>query len=156
MFEIILNKQEHDLAKYIGRGRQKAAEQKNYRNFNQCGANDEQLHINGACGELAFCKFFKIYPESCLDVFGDRGRYDAWLTDFGGIDVKTTSNMRGWLNVEFHKRKYPADYYALMMGRDNRYMYSGMISKKDLFTEKNLKDVGNGYFYSVHHSILEL
>ena len=32
----------------------------------------------------------------------------------------------------------------------------GMISKKDLFTEQNLKDVGNGYFYSVHHSILEL
>mgnify|MGYP003138676974 CR=1 FL=1 len=154
MEEIVLNKQEHELAKYIGKGRQTTAENQRLINYNQCGKDDSWLHVNGACGELAFSKLFKIYPHSFLDNFGTKSPYDVWIPEIGGIDVKTTENMRGYLSVEFHKKNYPADHYALMMGKYNRFLYAGMITKEQLFCEENLKDVGNGPFYSVSHSVL--
>jgi len=152
--KVILNNQEVALATWIGKGRQATAEKRNLRNLNQCGANDEWLHINGAAGELAFCKLFKIYPHSFLDELGNNCIYDAWIDGIGGIDIKTSKNMNGCLNVEYHKKNKAADYYALMTGEGVAFKYRGMIEKNLLFTESNLKDVGNGNFYAVDQNQL--
>ena len=41
-----------------------------------------------------------------------------------------------------------------MTGEKSRFEYRGMITKDLLFTESNLKDVGNGNFYAVGQSQL--
>mgnify|MGYP003151594174 CR=1 FL=1 len=154
MKKIKLNKQEVAIGTWIGNERQSIAERRNLNNLNQCGKNDNFLHINGALGELAFSKLFCVYPESMLDELGNKMTYDVWVNDLGGVDIKTTSNLKGSLNVEFHKRDYPADYYALMMGNNDTFFYAGIIHKDEVFKEENLKNVGNGDFYSVQTEYL--
>tara|TARA_R100000458_G_C8251327_1_gene228231 strand:- start:23 stop:514 length:492 start_codon:yes stop_codon:yes gene_type:complete len=147
--KVILNNQEIALATWIGKGRQATAERRKLYNLNQCGADDEWMHINGAAGELAFCKLFKIYPHSFLDELGNNCSYDAWIDGVGGVDIKTSTSMNGCLNVEYRKRYNPADNYALMTGDGVAFNYRGMISKELLFMERNIKDVGNGNYYAI-------
>jgi len=155
MKKITLNNQEIKLGTWVGNCRQKTAEKRNLKNLNKSGYNDHYIHINGALGELAFAKLFATYPHSVLDEMGSRCIYDVWINDLGGVDVKTTSNLKGSLNVEFHKRDYPADYYALMLGSNNSFYFAGIISKEKLFIEDNLKNVGNGDFYSINSESLD-
>jgi len=144
-----LNAPELTFAKWVGRERQKAAERRGYNNQNQCGKNDMQIHIDGACGELAFAKIFKLYPASVFDTPGELAPFDCWFPEVGGIDVKTTPNKCGRLNIEYRKVNNPADVYALMCGENGRFMYAGMIRGNEALTDKYLTDVGNGAFFAI-------
>ena len=147
--EVTLNPQEMKVATWVGKCRQKAAEELGYSNHNQCGKDDTRLHIDGAAGELAFAKTFKLYPESIFDNFGSLGSYDVWFPELGGVDVKTTANKDGRLNIEYRKTKNPADIYALMIGSDGKFEHAGMIAGIDALSERYMTDVGNGAFFAI-------
>ena len=143
------NVQEMKVATWVGKCRQKAAEEFGYSNQNQCGRDDTRLHIDGAAGELAFAKMFKLYPASVFDDFGSLAPYDVWFPELGGVDVKTTGNRSGRLNIEYGKTKNPADIYALVIGRDDEFEFAGMIAGIDALNQRYLTDIGNGPFFAV-------
>jgi len=148
-YQTELNSQEYRVANWIGKGRQNAAVSRGYKNQNQCGKDDLQMHIDGAAGELAFAKIFRLYPGSIFDRLGSLAPYDVYFPELGGIDVKTTANKFGRLNIEYGKTKNPADIYALMIGSEARFTYAGMIKANEALTERYLTDVGNGPFFAI-------
>jgi len=81
-----------------------------------------QRAIEGACGELAFAKFFKTYWQGSINTFRNGG-------DVGKLQIKT-------IGLEDHhliiKDRDPKDaIYVLVIGKLGEYRIAGWIRDKD-------------------------
>jgi len=138
-----LNRTERMIADYIGKKRYEY-NRANHVAISKIGPQPhEQIELNGAGAELAFCKIHNVYPP--LDIVLPAPAYDAVLNGYR-IDVKTTVYPTGRLLVEVTKLKYlrEIDYFALMVGDFPEYWLIGYMRAKNIMVESRIKDLGRG------------
>ncbi len=143
--QITLNEIEIRLAKFVARKRYELAREKGRPNLKVGGQSNEATDLEGAAGEIAFCKVMNVYPNL---VIGEIDEYDADIP-FGTVDVKTTKYRSGRLLAVRSKKMRQADLYALIIGTIPNYRFVGMATGEELFQEENIKDLGRGKGYAL-------
>lgn len=109
--------------------------------------------FNGACAEIAFCKYRNLYPD--LTVGPRSGGVDCVGRSGETVDVKCTDRSDGNLLVRIDKAASPCDYYALSVVRGpGEVEIIGYASADEVFRDENLKDVGHGPTYFIKQSQL--
>lgn len=91
------------------------------------------LHIEGACGELAVAKVTGAYWDAAIDVFK--------RPDVGGLQVRTRSRHDYELIVRVNDRD--SDRFVLVTGRCPRYVIRGFIVGADAKQQRWLKAHGD-------------
>lgn len=106
----------------------------------------------GYLGELYVAKLLNVYPDLTT-----HKRSVASGTDEGDlvcngkvIDVKTTETKDSGLFVKQELVNTKIDYYALVYLEKPYVQYMGMISRKTLCQEKNLRNTKYGWRYCVY------
>ena len=91
-------------------------------------------HIEGACGELAFCKAYGIYWNGSVNAFGE--------ADVGAnIQIRTSENGR---KLKVRTDEDDGAIVVLVAGKAPRYEIVGWIVAKEAKQDKWLSDPG-GY-----------
>ena len=127
---IRLNENELIMAANVGVRRQAASLQKNLRDMH--GADPSKgwlLHIEGACGELAFAKAMNWFWNGSVNTFK--------LPDVGNVQVRTRSKD----NYELIIRKNDTGVFVLVTGVAPRYEVHGWFNTLHVRDEW-LKDHG--------------
>ena len=150
MIEITLNEIEIRLAKCVGKKRFELARKKGRANLRVGGQSDYETDLNGAAGEIAFCKAMNVYPNL---IVGEIDEYDADIPE-GTVDVKTTKYRNGRLLAVRSKKMRQADLYALLTGKIPHFRFIGMAKGSELFKDENIKDLGRGPGYVLDQSEL--
>lgn len=106
--------------------------------------------INSFGAELAFCKYFNLYPDFSTEPHSaangtDPG--DCWFTSGESIDIKTTRYQNGRLLAMPTKAGSGTDFYALMTGSFPTYVFRGIMSGKELLLQERLGNLGRGEGY---------
>jgi hypothetical protein len=149
---ITLNEVEIRLAKFVARKRYELARKNGRPNLRLGGQSDAETDLNGAAGEIAFCKAMNIYPNL---ITGEIDEYDADIP-YGTVDVKTTKYRNGRLLAVRSKKMRQADLYALITGEIPHFRFVGMATGSELFKDENIKDLGHGSGYVLDQSELSL
>ena len=144
--EIELNKAEQRLAKYLAKARYQKNRSTNTENQKIGPQSNEETDLNGIGAEIAFCKYFNLYPDLSTE---HRPKEDVVMHDGISVDTKTTKYNNGHLLAPIWKKKISTDFYALLVGDFPTYRFAGFISGKELFSDKNIKDFGYGDTYGV-------
>jgi len=110
-----------------------------------------EIDLNGAGGELAFCKAFNIYPE--LTYHGP-DEYDCITSNAHRIDVKTTRYIDGRLVCVRTKKLGNCDLYVLVTGKMPKYQIVGFATEEELINKTSLKDLGHGPSYVIERNDL--
>lgn len=147
---ITLNEVEIRLAKFVAKKRHELAREKGRPNLRVGGQSDEFTDLNGAGGEIAFCKAMNVYPSL---VIGELDNHDAEILS-GTVDVKTTKYRNGRLLAVQSKAMKPADLYALIIGEIPNYRYVGMATAAELFQKENITNLGRGDGYAIEQQFL--
>lgn len=110
-----------------------------------------QMGVDGVMSEYAVAKHHNIH----FDMNCNYRKFDADLISNKGkkIDVKSTRREGGNLNAVGWSKDKPADIYVLTEiitdELNNKVKLVGWIEKELFLTPENIKDVGNGQFYSI-------
>lgn len=110
-----------------------------------------QMGVDGVMSEYAVAKHHNIH----FDINCDYRKFGADLIGRDGkkIDVKSTRREGGNLNAVKWSVDKPADFYVLTEIVTNEYENKvkliGYIKSENFLIPENLKDVGNGEFYSL-------
>jgi len=106
-----------------------------------------QIAIDGVLTEYAVAKFLNLH----FDLNCDYRKFGADLISHSGalIDVKSTETMGGNLNATKRSLDKPADLFVLTEIRPSQVAIVGWIGRDRFLCDENLKDVGNGPFYSI-------
>lgn len=131
--EISLNEIEQRMALYYGRAVHNAM---NINEFTSVSKKQDNISINvqGAAGEIAFCRLFNIYPLKFFElVDGREDSGDCELFNCSVVDVKTSSY--GYCDIIGYQKNKDVDYYALMIsqGQVEAKDKNGVISVKEWF-----------------------
>jgi hypothetical protein len=136
-YTVSLNELEKRLAVYIGRQRTAINRTVTSANHNLAHKDPAKADIEGAMGEMAFCKLLNTYPH---DVFELSTRSAATGEDYGDvtmnglrIDVKTTAYKSARLLAS---TKNPnVDIIVLMTGEEGVYTLSGGMIADELYKD---------------------
>ena len=107
--------------------------------------NGMQSDIDGVLAELAFCKYFNVWPD--LTIGGRRGSFDC-MVDGKRVDVKSTRVASGRLLATM-KQTDDIDYYVLAIIGAKEINFPGYINFEDLRREENIVNLGWGNGYGV-------
>ena len=142
---IELNDAEQRLAKYIGMKRYQMNRATGVVDAQQSDLNAEQIDLNGAGAEIAYCKANNIFPPTATD--RPTKKADG-TTHFGvQVDVKHSVNGRN-LNVVRWAKAGDVDLYALVEGDFPKYRIVGHMLSSDMLKEERLKPGHSGMYYS--------
>ena len=165
---ITLSREETDLCISIARERHRKNIEQKTTNFRYSkGRSDEDLHIQGVFGELAFCKIFslpiEIYDTSCRNVITEV-RFDAVFPNGWNVDVKTTIYNDADIRVTSWKKLNPPTLYSLVIHTNGKkdiplvcpenplpeLSFRGLITSEQMFDPSNIKKIpqGGGVFKS--------
>lgn len=148
---IKLNEIEQDLAQKIGKMRYENARNKGIIDRKMGDQSCYETDLEGMAAEIAFCKLLNIYPD--LHIGLDRD-YDCV---FRGkkIDVKTTKYKTGKLLATLKKKNADVDIYVLVIGSfPGPYKIVGWVTKDEMFSDKNIRNLGKGDGYCVEQKDL--
>jgi hypothetical protein len=114
--------------------------------------NGEQMSINGVLTEYAVAKFLRLF----FDIDCSYRKFGADLVDADGklIDVKSTNTAGGNLNAVEWSTSKPVDVFVLTEIHPFHIRIVGWIAAEKFLRRENLRNVGNGLFYSVPQSQL--
>lgn len=98
------------------------------------GDNDWQLHIEGACGEMAYAKARQRYWNGSVNTFQTGG-------DVGAVQVRTRSRDNYDLIVRRNDRD--SDAFVLVVGKSGKYRVVGWIYGRDAKRDEWLKTYGD-------------
>ena len=151
MNKIILNINEQVFSKYLGNRRWEYNRTRHVTNKKIGPQSDEQIEIDGAGGEVSFCKHFNLYPDFDTEHYP---YFDAILHNGLRVDVKQTRRVDGHLLVATWKLENPPDVYALVIGYLPEYNYIGMMLAEDVLKAENIKNFGYRDTYAVRQELL--
>lgn len=135
MDTITLTTAEVRLAWFIARARY-AHNRENGNPANLYGKGDPiDREANSYGAELAFCKYFNVYPDIKTHKAGVE---DATLPDGRLVDVKQTWRHDGRLLVKVKDRRGKVDLFALVTGTLPVFKYHGMIEYAKLIREETI------------------
>lgn len=101
----------------VGAARNAANESAGTTNMNYSGRDDTDISVQGALGELMFCRLFSLpvgalFDTRCRNAGNDT--FDATLVGGLSVDVKTARHAVPVMLVGANKRANPADLFALL------------------------------------------
>jgi hypothetical protein len=118
----------------IGSERQISAVEKGLNNSFGYKGSGWDIHIEGAAGELAYCKWAGIYFYPTIDTFKNGG-------DVGELQIRTRSEDSYDLIVREKDRD--DDIFILVVGKIPKYRIVGWITGSNAKQKKWEKDYGN-------------
>lgn len=144
---VTLSRSEVYIAKYLGKQRYLENRRNNIENTKIGGQDDSYIDAQGVGAELAFCKYFNLYPD--LVIHYGKTKRPAFDVLINGLtwDVKTTAYPKGKLLAPIKKNLKRCDRYALVIGELPEFQIFGWASDEELFQERNIGDMGHGPTY---------
>jgi hypothetical protein len=109
-----------------------------------------QSDIDGVLAELAFCKYFNVWPD--LTIGGRRGSFDC-LVNGRRADVKSTRVVSGRL-LATTKNTDDVDCYVLAIIKKEEIDFPGYMNFVDLRRAENIVNLGWGQGYGVEQNQL--
>lgn len=150
--EIVLNRAEQMLAKYLAEERFKNARKQGKPNQKVGGQPDWYTDLNGIGGEIAVAKRFNVYPDTELDS-SELPEHDLIIKG-KKVDVKTTKYSDGKLLATIKKKVDAVDIYVLVTGEFPVYQIVKWCKSEELISDKNIKDLGRGNVYALEQEKL--
>lgn len=111
-----------------------------------------QMEIEGAGGELAAAKFFKVFPS--LDNGCRKGGCDLVTRSKVRVEVKTTVHKRGKILVNNWKEVEDSDIVVLVTGTMPNYTVAGWAYTHEVMREENRKPQKQYLAYEWQHDDL--
>jgi hypothetical protein len=139
---------ELDVCMYIGKLRHSITSKQGTERKQDASMNSLQMSINGVITEYAVAKTLNLNFD--LRKFGA----DLTLQDGRTIDVKSTNTAGGNLNAVGWSVEKPCDVFVLTEIHPTHVRIVGWIGRAKFLRPENLRDVGNGEFYSVPQTLL--
>lgn len=156
--QITLCETEVRISKHIARERNSIARKGGVTNAKLGTISDEQMDLEGAASEMAFCKLFNAFPDFSIYVRSSKAggdqNGDCTLSNGYTVDVKTTTRENGRLLAPRWK-KPGVTLYALMVGTCPTYTFKGFARGTELLQESNLLDLGRGPGYALEQKSLK-
>lgn len=111
-----------------------------------------QMSIDGVITEYAVAKALGLF----FDIDCEYRKFGADLISRKGnlIDVKSTKEPGGNLNAVGWSESKPVDVFVLTEIRPTHVRIVGWIDRESFLQDENIRDVGNGPFYSLPQSSL--
>ena len=148
MIKITLNASERVLAMHIACGREENNKRKNFNERKQCDRSGWDINFEGVCGEIAACKYLKVYPDTEYSV--DNPPKHDLITKLGfTVDVKTADASKDFWSATIWKKPEDVDKYLFVRGRFPTYEICGWARSDEYIHPSKLHDVGNGKFYKI-------
>ena len=116
--------------------------------------NGLEMSIIGAITEYAVAKHLQVFFDLNCD-YAPPFPPDLVSKSGNTIDVKCTRKQGGHLNAVLRSVKKPVDIYILTEYQPPVVYLVGWIESKILLVDANIKNVGNGSFYSMPQSKLK-
>jgi hypothetical protein len=132
-----LNETEQRLAKYVTNQRIAYNERTHAKPTVYTPESLYKNNLNSYGAEIAFCKLHNVFPDTDYTV---RHVEDATVNG-RTVDVKSTRNPSGNMNVKQLDKKERPDVYALVTGDFPTYEYVGYMTTEELITEERLKEL---------------
>lgn len=139
---------EYAMAAEIGKLRQLASIRRSSKDNHGFAGLGWSEHIEGACGELAVCKYLGVYWDGGIDTF--KG------ADLGfGIQVRTRS--KHYYELIFRNDDSDDDIYVLVTGQCPTYTVRGFIQGSDARKKEYLREHGGRpeAFFVPHGALTE-
>lgn len=154
MIRVHFSKTEYQLLVSIGRLRHSVTSSLGTERKQDQKQDSEQMAINGVLTEYAASKALNLH----FDLNCDFRKFGADLVSRRGatIDVKSTSRAGGNLNAVVWSGGKPAEIFVLTEIHHSHILLVGWIHRDDFLRDENIRNVGNGNFYSVPQSKLHL
>ena len=150
---IELNATEQALARSIATQRWTSCREAGLVNPQQGAVLSEQdMDLEGAGAELAFCKVANVYPDLNDD---HTNQVDAWTRGGARVDVKATRHERGRLLAVRWKQTGKVDFFVLMVGTFPKYRCAGFFPSNDLLKPHRLAQIGRGFSYAAEQDELQ-
>jgi hypothetical protein len=145
---IELNSAEKSLAINLAIARNENARSKGKPNFKLGKQADWLTDLEGIAGEIAACRYFKVYPDTETNLTVLPG-FDLMTWKGSRVDVKTTKYRNGKLLATLKKDVNACDIYVLVVGEFPTYELVGYATSGELIQEKNIMDLGHGKGYAL-------
>ncbi|MFZ9156286.1 MAG: hypothetical protein ACO204_00675 [Schleiferiaceae bacterium] len=147
---IVLNDVEQILSRSIAEARQRSARDAGQKNMAVSRVSPEQLDLEGAGAEVAFCKMMNVYP----DTEPGKKSADCVLRDGRTVDVKSTAHPAGRLIAARWKVLGEVEVYALMIGSFPAYRFAGWATSEGLIQHERLvHDLGHPMYAMAQHEL---
>jgi hypothetical protein len=152
MIRVKLSASEIAICNYVGKYRNHITSQHGTERKQDQSQDGLQMSINGVITEYAVSKFLNVH----FDLNCDFRKFGADLISAKGatIDVKCATKEGGNLSAVFWSTDKPCDVFVLTEIHPLHVRIVGWISREDFLQDENIRDVGNGPFYSVPQSRL--
>jgi hypothetical protein len=152
MIRLYLTKSEVEICTHVGKYRHAVTSQMGQERKQDTRQNGLQLSVNGVITEYAVAKALNLH----FDLNCDFRKFGADLISQKGntIDVKSTEKHGGNLNAVFWSNSKPADVFILTEIHNSYIGLIGWIDRENFLRQDNVRDVGNGNFYSMPQSQL--
>lgn len=152
MMRVYFSGTEVALCNYIGKMRHDITARHGKERKQDQSQDGLQMSINGVITEYAVGKLLNLH----FDLNCDFRKFGADLISRKGasIDVKCASRQGGNLNAVVWSGDKPADVFVLTEIHHSHVRVVGWIDRTRFLIPENLKDVGNGPFYSLPQSHL--
>jgi len=150
---IELNSAEKSLAINLAIARNENARSKGKPNFKLGKQADWLTDLEGIVGEIAACRYFKVYPDTETNLTVLPG-FDLMTWKGSRVDVKTTKYRSGKLLATLKKDAKACDIYVLVVGEFPSYELVGYATSGELIQEKNITDLGHGKGYALSQNDL--
>jgi hypothetical protein len=137
LMKYTLNETEQRLAHYVTKQRIAYNQKTNAKPtvYTPEGLYENNLNSYGA--EIAFCKLHNVFPDTDYTV---RHVEDATVNG-RTVDVKSTRNPSGNMNVKQLDKAERPEVYALVTGNFPHYEYVGYMDTEELITDERLTEL---------------
>jgi hypothetical protein len=154
MIRVKFTRTEFEIITFIGKMRHAITSAQGKERKQDQRLDGEQMAINGVLTEYAASKALNLH----FDLNCDFRKFGADLVSRRGatIDVKSTFHAGGNLNAVGWSGGKPAEIFVLTEIHHAHVLIVGWIHRDDFLRDENIRDVGNGSFYSVPQSKLNL
>jgi hypothetical protein len=151
--EIELDNGEVLMATMLGLMRNTVARSAGIKDGRRGPLDQQSMDMDGMGAEVAFCKYFNLYPDFSLSP--QSLTFDC-LTQLGGkVDVKQTHYPDGRLLVLPEKKKAETTHYVLVTGKIPKFKIVGYAEKDQVFQDKNLKEMRGKKVYMIDQPELQ-
>jgi hypothetical protein len=146
-----LNELEQALARDLATRRHSTSRAEGLKDARRGPMSAEEVDLEGAGAELAFCKLANVYP----DTGGQPRPEDCHLADGRKVDVKATKHENGHLIAVRWKKPGAVDIYALVVGKFPKYRCAGFLPSSELLRDERLKSFGREPAYAAEQDELQ-
>lgn len=157
--QVKLTESEMRVARWISKSKYENCRKENVRESSM-DSNKTEMEVSdeGYLGEFAFCKLFNLWPDLTVDNKSKKRGTDTGdliLPNGKTVDVKSTPYLSGKL-IERPWARIHSDYYALMTGKDDTFIFRGFIeSSKVICPQSRLENFYGKPAYVVEQGLLK-